>query len=200
VSINYILIDLENVQPKNLNMLLSHAVKIFVFVGENQTKIPFDLVSNMQCLGENARYIKISGNGNNALDFHLAYYLGNLVTEDRESYYHVISKDTGFDPLIKHLRQNKIRIYRHTDLAEIPLLRISNANTLEEKIEAVIKNLAGRGGSRPRKISTLSNTINSLFNEKLNEKEMLSFIDSLKTKNYISLDQDKVTYILPNNN
>jgi hypothetical protein len=69
VPTNYILIDLENVQPKNLNLLLEHPFKIYVFVGENQTKIPFDLVTTMQSFGENAKYIKISGNGNNALDF-----------------------------------------------------------------------------------------------------------------------------------
>ena len=48
--------------------------------------------------GENGQYVKISGNGKNALDFHLAYYVGELATNDPEVYFHVISKDTGFDP------------------------------------------------------------------------------------------------------
>lgn len=194
---NYILIDLENVQPKNLNILSDHPFKIYVFVGENQEKIPFDLAEIMQSFGENAKYIKISGNGKNALDFHLAFYLGSLSTKDSEGYYHIISKDTGFDPLVKHLRKNKIRIFRHNDLAEIPLLRISSARNSEEKIEAVIKNLAGRGQSRPRKVSTLSNTINSLFIEKLSEGEMTAFINTLKSKKYINIEQDKVSYNLP---
>ncbi len=194
---NYVLIDLENVQPKNLNIVSDHPFKIYVFVGENQEKIPFDLAEVMQGFGENAKYVKISGNGKNALDFHLAFYLGSLSTKDTEGYYHIISRDTGFDPLVKHLRKNKIRIYRHNDLAEIPLLRISNAKNIEEKIDAVIKNLAGRGQSRPRKVSTLSNTINSLFTEKLSESEMASFINTLKNKKYISIDQDKVSYNFP---
>ncbi len=194
---NYVLIDLENVQPKNLNIVSDHPFKIYVFVGENQEKIPFDLAEVMQGFGENAKYVKISGNGKNALDFHLAFYLGSLSTKDTEGYYHIISRDTGFDPLVKHLRKNKIRIYRHNDLAEIPLLRISNAKNIEEKIDAVIKNLAGRGQSRPRKVSTLSNTINSLFTEKLSESELASFINTLKNKKYISIDQDKVSYNFP---
>jgi len=197
VPTNYILIDLENVQPKNLNIISDHPFKIYVFVGENQEKIPFDLAEVMQSFGENAKYVKISGNGKNALDFHLAFYLGNLSTKDTEGYYHIISKDTGFDPLVKHLRKNRIRIYRHNDLAEIPLLRISNAKNIEEKIDAVVKNLAGRGQSRPRKVSTLSNTINSLFTEKLSEGEMTSFINTLKNKKYINIEQDKVSYNLP---
>lgn len=191
---NHVLIDFENVQPKNLNILINHSFVVYVFVGENQTKIPLDLASAMQNFGENGKYIKISGNGKNALDFHLAYYLGQLSAENPDDYYHVISKDTGFDPLVKHLRKNKIRIYRHKDLAEIPLLRISSEKNMEEKIDAVVKNLASRGQSRPRKIATLSNTINSLLTEKLDENEMVLFINTLKAKQFITVEQDKVTY------
>ena len=196
MSANYILIDLENVQPNNLSLLIGHPFQIYVFVGENQAKIPFDLASTMQQFGENAKYIKISGNGKNASDFHLAFYLGKLATADADGCYHIISKDTGFDPLVKHLRKDKIRIFRHTDITEIPILRISTAKNMNEKIEAVVKNLIGRGQSRPRKVSTLSNTINSIFTEKLNEAEMSSFINALVSKKYISIEQDKVSYNL----
>ncbi len=196
MSVHYVLIDFENVQPKNLHILREHSFKVFVFVGESQTKIPFDLAETIQRFGEDGRYVKISGNGKNALDFHLAYYLGRLASDDPGGYYHIISRDTGFDPLVRHLRKNNIQIHRHKDLAEIPVLRISSAKNVEEKVDAVIKNLAGRGQSRPRKVSTLSNTINSLFTKKLNEKEMASFIDLLKQKKYITIEKDRVTYHL----
>ena len=135
---NYVLIDFENVQPKNLEILANHTFKIFVFVGANQTKVPFDLATAMQDFGDNAKYIKISGNGQNALDFHMAFYVGQLSLQDPEGYFHIISKDTGFDPLVKHLRSKKIRIHRERDLAEIPVLRISNAIGNDEKISALI--------------------------------------------------------------
>ena len=194
---NYVLIDFENVQPKNLEILKNHPFKIFVFVGENQTKVPFGLATAMQEFGEGAKYIKISGNGKNSLDFHIAYYIGKLSLEDPNGYFHIISKDTGFDPLIKHLRAQKIRIHREKDLAEIPLLRISNAANEDETIEAIVKNLAGRGQSRPRKVKTLANTINSLFTKKLDDKELDTLITKLKEKKYITVDQGKVTYKLP---
>ena len=197
MAINYVLIDFENVQPKNLEILKNHPFKIFVFVGENQIKVPFDLAAAMQEFGENAGYIKISGNGKNSLDFHIAYYIGKLSLEDSDGYFHIISKDTGFDPLIKHLRAQKIRIHREKDLAEIPLLRISNTANEDETIEAIVKNLAGRGQSRPRKVKTLANTINSLFTRKLDEKELDTLITKLKEKKYITVDQGKVTYKLP---
>jgi hypothetical protein len=197
LPINYVLIDFENLQPKNLKILRNHPFKIYVFVGANQTKIPFDLATAMQDFGEDAQYIKNSGNGQNSLDFHIAYYIGRLSLKDPEGYFHIISKDTGFDPLIEHLRAKKIRIYREKDLAEIPLLRISSASSDDEKIAAIIQNLAGRGQARPRKVKTLANTINSLFTKKLNEKELETLITKLKEQKYIVVNQGKVTYKLP---
>jgi hypothetical protein len=62
-----------------------------------------------------------------------------------------------------------------------------------------VKNLAGRGQSRPRKIKTLSNTINSLFTKKLEENELAAVINNLKTKKYITVNQENVSYNLPKN-
>ena len=70
---NYVLIDFENVQPKNLELLEGHPFKVLVFVGANQTKLPMPVVKAMQALGQKAEYIEISGSGRNALDFHIAY-------------------------------------------------------------------------------------------------------------------------------
>jgi len=194
---NYVLIDFENVHPKNLEILANHPFKIFVFVGANQTKVPFDLAIAMQKFGDNAKYVKISGNGQNALDFHIAFYIGQLSLQDPDGYFHIISKDAGFDPLIKHLRTIKIRIQRESDLAEIPVLRISSATDSEEKINAIIKNLAGRGQSRPRKIKTLTNTINSLFTKKLEDKELVSLVNILKERKYIAVNEENISYKLP---
>lgn len=195
---NYVLIDYENVQPQNLELLSKHPFRVFVFVGANQTKIPFELAEAMQQLGENSRYIKISGSGKNALDFHLAYYVGQLATQNPTAYFHIISKDTGFDPLIKHLKAQGMRIQREKDLAEIPVIRMSNAKSSEDKIAAIVKNLAGRGQARPRKTKTLANTINSLFTEQLQDSELMSLVDLLQKQNYIAVKEGNVSYKLPN--
>ena len=194
---NYVLIDFENVQPKNLELLSNHPFKVFVFVGASQAKLSYDLAAAMQQLGENAKYVKIGGNGKNALDFHLAFYVGELSTKEPNAYFHIISKDTGFDPLIKHLKARKIRIQRERDLAEIPVLRMSNATSSDEKITAIVKNLAGRGQARPRKVKTLANTINSLFAEKLEEKELMNLVNELQKRSYIAISERNVSYKLP---
>jgi len=194
---NYVLIDFENVQPKNLAILNGHEFRVIVFVGANQAKISFELASALQALGSNAEYVKIGGNGHNALDFHIAFYIGQLAERDPNAYFHIISKDTGFDPLIKHLKERKIFAQRERDLAEIPLLRISNATSAEEKIEAIVKSLAARGHARPRKVKTLANTVNSLFSRTLDEAELTDIIGQMKKRNLIAVENEKVSYKPP---
>ena len=197
MATNYVLIDFENVQPRNLELLTKHPFKVFVFVGANQTKVSFDLADSMQLLGNNAQYIKISGNGQNALDFHVAYYIGELAAKDPDAYFHIISKDKGFDPLIKHLSDRNIRVQREKDLAEIPLLRVPNTSSSDEKIAAIVKNLGGRGQSRPRKVKTLENTINSLFTKKLGKAELASIVKELQKRKLIIVNKGNVSYKLP---
>jgi hypothetical protein len=194
---NHVLIDFENVQPRNLSLLVGKGYSVYVFVGESQAKLPFELVDAMQQLGDAGRYIKIAGQGRNALDFHVAYYLGVLTCNDPEGYFHVISRDTGFDPLIKHLRQRGIEAHRERDLAEIPPLRVPASATEGDKVGVIVRNLAGRGQSRPRKVKTLTNTINSLFKPKLDDAAIDTLIRDLQEQGYIALDGDKVTYRLP---
>lgn len=194
---NYVLIDYENVQPKNLALLNGHPFKVLVFVGANQAKIPFELASALQSLGSNAEYVKIGGTGANALDFHIAFYIGQLAERDPAGYFHVISKDSGFDPLIRHLKERKVFAQRETNLAEIPLLRISNASSPGEKLEAVIKSLAARGHARPRKVTTLANTINSLFMKTLAETELMGLISQLQKRNLIAVEGENVSYKPP---
>ena len=196
LATNYVLIDFENVQPKNLEILADHPFKVFVFVGANQTKVSIELAEAMQVLGNNAHYIRISGTGQNALDFHIAYYIGKLAAGDPNANFHVISKDKGFDPLIKHLKGQKIRVQRERDLAEIPQLRIPASTSIDEQIAAVVKNLDGRGHSRPRKVKTLKNVINNLFAEKLDEEELSSLVEELRKRKKIIVNQGNISYKL----
>ena len=197
LATNYVLIDFENVHPKNLELLTTHPFKVFVFVGANQTKVPFDLADSMQLLGNDAKYIKISGNGQNALDFHIAYYVGELAGKDPDAHFHIISKDKGFDPLIKHLKSRGVRIQRESDLAEIPILRVPSTTSSDEKIAAIVKNLGGRGQSRPRKVRTLENTINTLFTKKLDKNELASIVKEMRKRKLIVVNQGNVSYKLP---
>lgn len=193
---NYVLIDFENVQPKNIEILKGHDFKVILFVGEKQTKIPFELVKAMQSLGDSADYIKINGNGPNALDFHIAFYIGLIATKDNDAFFHIISKDTGFDPLIRHLKSRKISAQREKTIAEIPLLKISNSKSKTERVDAIVEFLKARGNAKPRTVKTLSNSINSLFSRTLEENELLELIKELIKRKVVIENGTKVTYKL----
>src|SRR5688572_30358082 len=75
MSDRVLLIDLENVQKADLSLAPSGA-RVLVFYGVTQKKLPEELVVQAQPLGTRLQWIKISGQGPNALDFHVAFYLG----------------------------------------------------------------------------------------------------------------------------
>ncbi|MCH9696234.1 MAG: hypothetical protein K0U72_17090 [Gammaproteobacteria bacterium] len=193
----YILIDFENVQPKNLAILEAHPFKVFVFIGANQTKVPRHVAVAMQTMGERAKYVEIDGSGPNALDFHIAYYLGELCTRDSAGSYHVISKDKGFDPLIRHLKGKKIKVRRENDLAEIPNLRIPKKTKKADKIDAIVKNLVNRGHARPRKVKTLQNTISNLVSEALTDTELAELVEEMRKRKLIVVNNGNIKYTLP---
>lgn len=192
---NYLLIDFENVQPKSLALLNGVSFKVLVFLGAHQAKIPVELATALQSLGADAAYVQISGNGPNAVDFHIAFTIGELSKTEPDAYFHIISKDTGFDPLIAYAKQKGLRVQRSKDIADIPLLKISNAHTAAEKIDAIVKNLASRAG-KPRKVKTLANTIKAILSQSLDQAEIEQIIKTLQSRKLIAINDENVTYHL----
>lgn len=197
LRINYVLIDYESVQPEALSVLHEDHFRLIVFVGATQTKVSFETATALQRMGSRADYIKIAGTGPNALDFHIAFYIGQLALQEGNPYFHIISKDTGFDPLIQHLKSKKILAARWRDVNEIPLLKISNAKSAPEKLAIIVEHLKTRGASRPRKLQTLMNTVGSLFQKQVPEEEMAALIGELQAKGHVSVNDTNVTYSLP---
>ena len=193
----YILIDFENVQPKSLPALGAHNVKIYVFVGASQARLPFELVEALQVLGDKVTYVKASGHGPNALDFHIAFYVGQLAAADPEAYFHIVSNDTGFDPLLRHLKDRNILAQRESALEEIPFLQPAFAADIDDMIHTIVKNLLLRGASKPRKLKTLASTIQSLFPNRLAEGEVQRLIAHMQKRKLIIVENDSVSYALP---
>lgn len=105
-------IDYENVQRVDLKGLDQRDLKVWLFTGVAQSKIPIDLAKSIQSLGDKLHWITIDGNGPNALDFHIAYYLGVHAAQNTRDEHFLLSKDKGFDPLISHVGKNNIRCKR----------------------------------------------------------------------------------------
>ena len=194
---NFVLIDYENVQPEAMSALVEEHFNVIVFVGANQAKVSFEVASALQQLGDRAQYIKISGNGSNALDFHIAFYIGELASRHPNAFFHIVSKDTGFDPLIQHLKTRKILAGRSKSVVDIPIVKAASSKSPAERIEIVVADLKRRGAAKPRTVKTLSSTIHAIFQKQLSDEEVTGLVNGLNKKGIVKISGTKVAYSLP---
>ena len=194
---NYVLIDYENVQPETMAALEREHFSVLVFVGANQAKVTYEVASVLQRMGDRAAYVKIAGNGGNALDFHIAYYIGQLAAKEPDSYFHIVSNDTGFDPLLQHLKSKNVSASRVESISDLPLVKVEASKSASERVSAVIANLAKSGPAKPRTLKTLATVINALFQKSLTEAEVEHIISELTKKGVVVVNQSKVSYVLP---
>jgi hypothetical protein len=194
---NFVLVDFENVQPSDIGLLQDGPFKVKIFLGPNQSKIPVSLAAALQSLGDSAEYIILETAGNNALDFHIAYYIGALSAVESTAFFHVISKDSGFDPLMKYLKGKKIFAQRSTCIADIPYFKPSFPVAPEAQVEAVIADLVRRKASKPRTQKTLLSTLHALFKKELSEQQLAALFAELCERGIVKIDGTKVSYVLP---
>lgn len=194
---NYVLIDFESVQPEILPELDREHFRVVVFVGASQARIPFETAEALQRLGAKAEYVKIAGNGPNALDFHIAYHIGRIAERDPSAFFHVVSKDKGFDPLIVHLKDSGVFAARSEDVAGIPLLRLGGPKSARERAAILAERLVQLGSSKPRRLKTLVSTIHALFQKALSEEEATAVVAEMERQGLLDTDGVKVSYKLP---
>lgn len=212
---HYLLIDYENLQP-NLAIISNLSfIRVIAFVGATQKAIVFDFAYAMQRLGNRAMYIKSKTSGSNALDFHIVFYLGILVKRDPNAYFHIISNDTGFDPLIQHLRDRRLRVHRSARIEDLPFLpktitvveqpstppvavqpaaqALSETNSVQSTVDIfvqqVIEHLKRHPFSRPATLNRLRKHLISLAKQQLSLDEIENVTAMLFTENLISLEE-----------
>lgn len=140
----FFLIDFENVQPKALDRLKPGDARIKVFLGEQQSKLMLDVVQALQPFGADAEYIQITGSGPDAVDFHIAYFIGRLAAAEADAAFNIISKDKGFDPLVRYLNDRGIACRRHPEIPGGPAATAAGAS--KKNAGAVAKTPAKKTG------------------------------------------------------
>lgn len=198
MKINHVLIDYENVQPAVAKALDAPLFHVWIFVGAQQAKVSFDLLDLIQRKPGAAKVIKIGSVGRNALDFHMSYCLGALVKEHPGDFFHLISRDTGMDPLVEHLRGQGIQVSRWADVSGIPILK-QPAATLsdDDKLSVIIEYLVRRGAQRPATMKTLVGSIAAQFQPKLQESTAKTLAARLEALGVFELVGTKLKYGLP---
>ncbi len=210
----YTFVDLENVHPDKL--LIAANEKVFVFVGTGQKSIKKELVIPLQKLGGRAEYIAITGTGKNALDFHIAFYMGEIVAKDPDCELCIISNDTGYDPLIAHLKERyKIKAARKAGKAKAVKKTKAAATTTtkttkktnatisiietNERMNKVILALKKSNTNKPRTVVTLINRIKNVSGlTNLNNNEAKQIIEELEVRGHIEIqDTGRIEFKLP---
>lgn len=188
----YLYIDYENVQDIRLKYI-KDTMKVKIIVGENQTKVPIDLIQKTQPYGNSIEWITVGGKGKNALDFFIAFYLGEDVSKDQKKKFIVYSKDTGYDPLISHLKKKNINVRRVVSFQELNN-NIIQLNELEiNKISDNLKKIASN--KRPKKKNSLVKYIASLFNGASNQ-DIDKIIEYLFIKKVVYEENGTIKYAL----
>lgn len=190
----FILIDFENVQPKDFSLLQGGQAQVKVFLGPHQSRIPVALAASLQPLGPNVEYVVLETPGKNALDFQVAYHLGHLSAANPAASFQIISKDAGFDPLIEHLRGKGIRIRRSTS---VDVQKQSSTTKPAGHLERAIDYLKRRKASMPATTKTLLSTLRAHFREELSEEQLAALMTSLQKRKVVQLAGNKVTYRFP---
>lgn len=114
-----LLVDFENVPQFSLAQV-RRDVRIVIYVGASQKSIPVELVTAAQPWGERLQWQHVNASGPNALDFFIACKLGQVLETARHTQCLVLSKDKGFDPLIRHLNSLGLKCVRVERMGPVP--------------------------------------------------------------------------------
>jgi hypothetical protein len=143
--------------------------------------------------GERGEYVQINGNVRNALDFHVAFHLGELAARDPGAVFCVISKDKGFDLLIEHLNARGIRARRCADITSAVATDSADAERAE-LLAAIVEDLRKRGDKRPGTERTLIRALVARFPTKLAPDTALGFVEALQKDALIAVQDGRVAY------
>jgi hypothetical protein len=154
MTLTHILVDFENVQPSALDIGLvpGDGVRLAIFRGPGQMKYSADVAEAWQPLGANVTFIRCAKAGRNAVDMHIAFYLGELVAAQQRAEvgqgarFFIVSRDTDFDPLLMHIRSQGF------EAARVASIKAALGGGVAEKAEpraAKTRSRRGKAAAEP---------------------------------------------------
>ena len=198
---NWVLVDYENVQNIALDLVAGLPVHVILFIGQQQKSVPTTLLTRGLAIKEQVTVIESAGTGKNALDFQMAFHAGRITEADPEAYVHFVSKDKGFEVLVKHMKSRKLFADQAASFASLRFLAAKadcKVVPAAERAEHVVERLRKQTpASRPRKKRTLLSFVAALFGKKLAAGEVESVVKQLIANGTVAVGQnDGVTYSL----
>ncbi|MFS8979009.1 PIN domain-containing protein [Cupriavidus necator] len=200
-----LLVDFENVQTIDVQ-LIPPDYRIAIFCGANQKSASLDLTTRLQDLGSRVQWHRVSGSGKNALDFHIAFHIGRVLERREASEFVILAKDTGYDPLVKHIGSLGVPCKRVAVVGEIhrpsatpaiqpPRPEPTASSTSSAELDRVKANLSKvQKNKRPRKRATLTKYVSTIFGNKLAKAELTSLIDDIFRHKLVSEAGNAIGY------
>lgn len=187
---NYIFVDFENVQKTDWERITGKPVRVILVLGVMQKNLPVHLVRKLLKVGSHVQLAETKRGGKNALDMVLAHYVGAIRVKDPEGYFHIVSKDTGFDSLVGHLQDEGTLARRHPRFSDIPILM-----SAEERVNLICEDLKKNTATRPKKRPALVSKIQAQFGRSLSESDMAETICGLlRNQTLTLLDSGEIKY------
>ncbi len=193
-----LLVDFENIGKLQLGAIPT-GVRVPFFFGASQKSVPTEFLKAALKLGERFVPIDIEGQGKNALDFHIAFYLGEYLTRSPDTPCVILSKDKGFDPLIKHLAGRGFSVRRATSITDaVPAAgpAVAAASQPPSALwDNALSALAGmQKNRRPRKRKGLLAYLHSHFRQRIAAAELQRLIDQMIGAGKLSEVNGTLTY------
>lgn len=189
---NYIFVDFESVQETDLERVADKHVHVTYVLGEHHKKLPLVLVKKLLAHARQVRLVETGSSGRNAADIVLASYVGEVKKRDPQGYFHILSKDKGFDALVGHHKANGVLAARHESFAEIPV-----PMNLTERANFLIARFQSKQISRAKKRATLESQIQAVFAKALSPDDLKQTIEVLMARKVIEINAaNEVAYKL----
>ena len=192
---NYIFLDYENVGIEGLRGIerFDEYTRIFFFYSKGTASVPIDLFVKTGESKVKFAYFETQ-KGNNALDFVLSSYLGYAIGKHKDyfssgmsgvdlgesrfinsnpknttDFFYIVSKDRGYEPLIKFWDREDLKISIVKSLTEIKSFVVKPAKRckiIEEAVDVAVKNAEKKVNAVKKEIKTKKN-IRSLIGMKI---------------------------------
>jgi hypothetical protein len=224
--VNHVLVDYENVKRVEPAVLGRKNYIVHLFLGPTNKKLEVEVVERLLEHSQTVKLIRSPKPGKNALDFVMAYHLGQAVLTDPKAYFHLVSKDEGFDSLVDLLKARNVKVKRHSGwesletLAAVGVVSTSGSgtangskaangvakapatagqektSTLSPDAEKFRKNLTKTAKNRPKQLSTLVSHAKSLLGKGASDADGKKVVAELLNAGHLKIDDKKAVTYL----
>ncbi len=210
---HHIFVDYENVRDIDLDLVATKPVRLTLVMGQQQKTLPLEVVKGLLQHREQVQMVEAGVSGHNALDLVLGYLIGRESATAQGVQFDILSRDKGFDSLIRHLNQNGISAARHETFTSIPVLGVEESarppvrhtvrppgrprstSTPDERADLVVAYLESQQSDRPKRKKTLVAHIGERFDPPISEAEIEVILDRLARRGLLMIDSaGGVTY------